>query len=248
MLRKKPPSYDGQKTKKERRDIVSAYNKIYYSKGEMPEKIGELRELIKVKYEQLHGQKISDKKLDEFAYVWHPKYNFRKDKDVEDKKYFQSYGCLTGNYYPSETSFDQGTLVTKRGVLPATIAKEFPKKLKELESVKNSERQLYTCWLRGQPEPPFYNCVLVKPMSYIPYHLLKESAFFKVRGIVVRIESEKTFIKVQRNQTKKPEKAAFEVLILDCPEQMQVGEFWSVEAKFQEGFLRCKQAKQVGVN
>ena len=245
MLGKEPPFVNSPETKKERNDIVFAYNKIYYSKGEMPDKIGDLRELLKIKYEQLHGKKISDKKLNEFAYVWHPKYNFRKDKDVENQKYFQSYGCLTGHYYPSETSFDEGTLVTKRGVLPATIAKEFPQKLKELESVKNSERQLYICWLRGQPEPPFYNCILVKPMRFIPRRLLKESAFFKVRGIVTRIESEKTFIKVQRNQGKKPEETAFELLVLDCPEGIKVGEFWKIEAKFQEGFLRCKQAKQV---
>jgi hypothetical protein len=245
MLRKEPPFTNSEETKQERRDIVSAYNKIYYSKEEMPEKIGDLRELLQVKYEQLHGRKISDKKLDEFAYVWHPKYNFRRDKEVENQKYFQSYGCLTGHYYPSETSFDEGTLVTKRGVLPATMTREFPQKLKELKSVKNPERQLYICWLRGQPEPPFYNCMLVKPMRFIPYHLLKESAFFKVRGIVTRIESEKTFLKVQRNQGKKPKKTAFELLVLDCPEGMKVGEFWKIEAKFQEGFLRCKQAKQV---
>ena len=66
----------------------------------------------KEKYEHKFGEKISPKKLDEFAYVWHPKYNFRKDREVKNPKYFQSYGCLSGNYYPSEDSFDRGTLIT----------------------------------------------------------------------------------------------------------------------------------------
>ena len=245
MLEKNPPSVSNAENKKYKKYIISAYNEIYFDSGAMPEKIGDLRELLKVKYEHLHGRKISSKKLDEFAYVWHPKYNFRKDRDVENQKYFQSYGCLKGNYYPSDDSIDRGTLVTSRGVLPALLAKEFPKQLKESSVIKNSERSVFCCWLHGQKESPFYNCFLVKPMKFLPLWLVKESGFFKVRGIVKRLESEKTFIKVQRNYSKNPESTAFELLVLDCPKQMQVGEFWSIEAMFESGFLRCKQAKQI---
>ncbi len=245
MLQKNPPSSGNAETKKYKKSIISAYNEIYFSKEAMPEKIGDLRELLKEKYEQKFGVKISSKKLDEFAYVWHPKYNFRKDKDVENQKYFQSYGCLSGNYYPSDDSVDEGTLVTSRGVLPAVLAKEFPKHLKESEAIKNSERSVFSCWLHGQSESPFYNCLLVRPMKFLPLWSIKESGFFKVRGIVARLESEKTFIKVQRNYSKNPESTAFELLVLDCPDRIQVGEFWSIEAMFEEGFLRCKQGKQI---
>lgn len=245
MLKKNPPSESNAETKKTKKSIISAYDEIYFSQSAMPEKIGDLRELLKQKYEQKFGVKISSQKLDEFAYVWHPKYNFRKDKEVENQKYFQSYGCLSGNYYPSKNSLNKGTLVTSRGVLPAVIAKEFPKKLKKSETIKNSQRSVFCCWLHGQSESPFYNCFLVKPMKFLPLWLVKESGFFKVRGIVERLESEKTFIRVQRNHAKNPESTAFELLILDCPQQMQIGEFWSVEAMFEDGFLRCKQAKLI---
>lgn len=245
MLEKNPPSVSNPETKKYKKSIISAYNDIYFSSEAMPEKIGDLRELLKEKYEQKFGVKISSKKLDEFAYVWHPKYNFRKDKDVKNQKYFQSYGCLSGNYYPSNDSVNEGTLVTSRGVLPAVLAKEFSKKLKKSEAIKDSERSVFTCWLHGQSEPPFYNCFLVKPMKFLPLWLVKESGFFRVRGIVERLESEKTYIKIQRNQTKNPESTAFELLVLDCPKGMLLGEFWAIEAMFESGFLRCKQAKQI---
>lgn len=245
MLEKNPSPVSNAETKKYKKYIISAYNEIYFDSEAMPEKIGDLRELLKEKYEQKFGVKISNKKLDEFAYVWHPKYNFRKDKDVKNQKYFQSYGCLKGNYYPSDNSVDKGTIVTSRGVLPAVLAKEFPKQLKESEAIKNSERSVFCCWLHGQSEPPFYNCFLVKSMKFLPLWLVKESGFFKVRGIVERLESEKTFIKIQRNHSKNPESTAFELLVLDCPNRIQVGEFWSIEAMFEEGFLRCKQAKQI---
>jgi hypothetical protein len=245
MLEKNPSPVSNAETKKYKRYIISAYNEIYFDSEAMPEKIGDLRELLKEKYEQKFGVKISSKKLDEFAYVWHPKYNFRKDRDVKNPKYFQSYGCLSGNYYPSDDSLDEGTLVTSRGVLPAVLTREFRKQLTKSEAIKNSERRVFYCWLHGQSEPPFYNCLLVRPMKFLPHWSVKESGFFKVRGIVERLESEKTFIKIQRNHSQNPESTAFELLVLDCPEEIQVGEFWSIEAMFEEGFLRCKQAKQI---
>lgn len=245
MLQKTPPSSGSAETKKFKKSIIAAYNEIYFSSEAMPEKIGDLRELLKEKYEQKFGVKISSKKLDEFAYVWHPKYNFRKDKDVKNQKYFQSYGCLTGMYYPSENSVDEGTFVTSRGVLPAVLTQKFPKRLKKSEIVEDSKRSIFYCWLHSQSEPPFYNCLLVRPLKFLPLWSVKESGFFKVRGIVKRLESEKTFIKVQRNHLHDSESTAFEVLILDCPEGMQVGDFWSIEAMFEKGFLRCKQAKQI---
>ena len=245
MLQKELPFVISEETRKERKRIVSVYNTIYFSKGMMPEKIGDLREMLKEKYEQKFGMKISSKKLDEFAYVWHPKYNFRKDKDVENQKYFQSYGCLTGNYYPSETSFEEGTLVTSRGVLPAVLAETFTSKMKSFERVANSERTVYACWLRGQPEPPFYNCHLIKPLRHPPRWNLKESGFFKVRGIVEQIDGEKMLVRVQRNYVENTEETIFTLAILDYPCEAKIGEFWSFEAMFEEGFLHCKYAKQV---
>ena len=245
MLEKNPPAVSDFETKKYKKEIIAAYNEIYFAREAMPEKIGDLRKLLKEKYEQKFGVKISTKKLDEFAYVWHPKYNFRKDREVKDPKYFQSYGCLSGNYYPCEDSFDRGTLITSRGVLPAVLAKEFPQKLKESAAIQNSERRVFYCWLHGQSESPFYHCFLVRALKFIPHWSVKESGFFRVRGIVERLEAEKTFIKVQRNYGKNPESTAFELLVLDCPQEMRVGEFWSIEAMFEEGFLRCKQAKQI---
>ena len=82
-------------------------------------------------------------------------------------------------------------------------------------------------------------------MKFLPLWSVKESGFFKVRGIVKRLESEKTFFRIQRNHSHEPESTAFELLVLDCPEEIQVGEFWSIEAMFEEGFLHCKQAKQI---